>query len=315
LTVAAWTAAAIGCGGNAFEAGAAGSDSGGAIEGASDGASTGDGEPPSDSGAPQDARGSLDSAVAPDSASTFDSSPPMEAAPPTWCTGHTEVFCDDFDDYPSINALLGGTTWPSYVQNKGFFALDTTNAQSPPHALRAVGDAGAQVLVVHALPALTRAPTRMRLEFDLRVNGAGNVGWLSAAGFAAIAFGSTIEDGYAGLAIGSGPVLAAAWSVSSDAGPTDAGAYATASGPSGSFPSAGQWAGRYALEIDFDATTHAGCIQVYQGPTAVLSPCLPVPPQVTAPSTISSALGDEAAGLGNTGTVDLEFDNVTFDVR
>jgi hypothetical protein len=292
LTVAAWTAAGVACGGDAFQSGPGDAGSH-ATEAGVEGGVLGDtGGGPADSGGP-----------------------PVEAGS-SWCSMQSPqpLFCEDFDEYASVNGLLGSATWSTNEQSKGTFGFDTTNALSQPNALEVTGGDGAQVLLVKTF-ASSGAPKRLRLDFDLRIDSAGKISTFSAAGFAAIAFGNTIDDGYAAIAIGNGPVLAAIWSLSTDAGASDAGAFMTANAPSGTFPSAGVWAGRYGLEITFGAVTGApGCIQVYQGPTPQLTPCLTLPSAITRPGAISIALGDVAGGLGFTGQVDMEFDNVTFDI-
>jgi hypothetical protein len=85
----------------------------------------------------------------------------------------------------------------------------------------------------------------------------------------------------------------------------------------GAFPTTGQWSGRYAIEIDYTGTGAAktACIQVYQGVTPLLSPCLALPTEFVTPRGLSIAIGDYAGGTGNVGSVGVEFDNVTFDEK
>jgi len=227
-----------------------------------------------------------------------------------WCSGRPEYFCEDFDETNDVSALLG--SWSNFEQSNGTFALDTMGSPpSPPNALRVTGADRAQVLVVKTFKAFASAPSRVRLEFALKVRSPGNVGYLSAVGFAAIAFGNTLDDGYAAMAIGNGPVLSAVWAQAADAGPGDAGPL-QASNAQGAFPSSGVWAGRFAIEIDYSGG--GGCVQIYQGPTALLSHCMLLPDSLSSPRVFSIALGDYTGGLGITGNVDLEFDDVTFDV-
>ncbi|MGO8996404.1 MAG: hypothetical protein ACLQVI_24075 [Polyangiaceae bacterium] len=241
-------------------------------------------------------------------------------AGPSWCASNTTtstVFCEDFDEYPSgaagISALLSSTTWPTFEQSGGTFSFDTSNPPSPPNAFVATGGSNAQMLIVKGLATPGASITTLHLEFDLRINEAGTVGLLSAAGLAAIAFGDSLADGYAALAIGSGPNLTAVWTLPADAGAANANSFKTQNA-TGSFPTTGQWSGRYAIEIDYTGTAAAktGCIQIYQGVTPLLSPCLALPAEFVTPHALSVALGDYAGGGGNTGTVDIEFDNVTF---
>jgi hypothetical protein len=257
----------------------------------------------------------------PDTGTPTEASSPVDAGS-SWCSGsanttNATVFCEDFDEYPSgaagISALLSSSTWPTFEQSGGTFSFDTSNPPSPPNAFVATGGSNAQMLIVKGLATPGAQITTLHLEFDLRINEAGTIGLLSAAGLAAIAFGDSLVDGYAALAIGSGPNLQAVWTLPADAGPASASSFKTQNA-TGSFPTTGQWSGRYAIEIDYTGTAAAktGCIQIYQGVTPLLSPCLALPAEFATPHTLSVALGDYAGGTGNTGTIDIEFDNVTF---
>ncbi len=263
-------------------------------------------------GAPEASGG--DTSVAPDVASPSDAGAPGEGGdggPAGWCGAHRgHTFCEDFDEYASINGLFGA--WSNFQQTNGTFSFDTSNAPSLPNALDVAGTSGAQVLVVKSFPPGIK-PTMIRLEFDLRFNSSGSVGLLSAVGLAAIEFGASVSDGYAALVIGSGPSLSAAWADSADAGASDAGTFKIASA-TGTFPATGVWSARYAIEIDY-GSSNTGCVQVFQGTTALLSPCMPLPPHLLHPTALSIALGDYAAGFGNTGNINVEYDDVTFDVR
>ncbi|HEY8038358.1 MAG TPA: hypothetical protein VIF15_01130 [Polyangiaceae bacterium] len=275
LTATAFTVGAGGCGGGSFSAGP-GDDGGGEVGSGEAGADAGGGD-----------------------------------AASHWCAGRPEMFCEDFDEAADVGSFLA--SWSTFEQNGGTFRFDTASAPSPPNALGVGGSNGAQVLAIKTFPLLTRRPRLVRLEFALRINSPGSVGLLSAAGFAAVAYGARLTDGFAAMAIGNGPVISAAWVAPGDAG-GDAGAFQTASAK-GAFPSLQVWAGRFAIEIDFGATAGAGgCVQMFQGPTALLDACLPLPPTLGDPRVLSIALGDSAAALGSTGNIDLEFDDVTFDV-
>jgi hypothetical protein len=245
-------------------------------------------------------------------ASSPEATAPVDAGA-SWCTGHTDTFCEDFDEYPTVTNLVGSTAWPNFEQAGGSFSFDTVNAPSPPNALEARGDDGAQVIIVKTFTGIAPTLARVAMTFDLRINSPGTSGLLSAAGFAAIAFGTSISDGYVALAIADGPTLAAFWADSTTAN-VDGGTFKPAIA-SGAFPSAGVWAGSYTLEIDYDAMNPTGCVQVYGGPSRLLSACLPLPPQFGHPTVLSIALGDVAGGAGRTGSVNVEFDNVTFDIR
>jgi hypothetical protein len=272
---------AAGCGGNAFTTGSGVVDA--AVEAA-----------PIDAG-PE---------AAPDAA------PPVDAGP-SWCATHPATFCEDFDEYPNVGSLLDMTTWPVNVQQSGSFAFDTLDAPSPPNALQVAGDDGAEVIIVKSFPALQKVPTKITLTFDLRINSPGAPGLLSAAGFAAIAFGNSINDGYVAMAIGDGPTLAALWVESTTTMPMDAGAF-KATPAMGAFPSTGIWLGSFSVEVDYNPPSPP-CLQVYRV-QPLLSSCVPLPPEFANPTVLSIVLGDVAGGTGHTGTVEVEFDNVLFNV-
>jgi hypothetical protein len=283
LTACAWTLAPVACGGNAFTAGNGG-----------DGGTTG-------VEAGQDGQGS-------------EAGPPQDAESTSFCHGRLERFCEDFDEYATVNDFLGSSKWTTFQQTMGAFHLDTQNALSPPNALHVTGSDHAQVIAVKAFDALPNPLHTMTLAFDLRVNSpVPNVGILSLAGLAAISFGSSIDQDVVAFAVaGTPPVLEAAWLASADAGATDAGNYGMGNF-SGPFPQSDSWTARYSLVIDYTKTA-GGCLQVYAGTTAELAQCLPLPASFGTAKTVSIAIGDYTALLGNTGTVDVEFDNVTFDV-
>jgi hypothetical protein len=256
------------------------------------------------------ATGTPEAGVAADSALFAETAAPSDGGA-SWCSGQgAHTFCEDFDEYTNVTALLGA--WSTFEQTGGgSFTFDTVSAPSPPNALEVMGPNGAQVLVIKTFP-LAKQPAVLRLDFDLRINSSGSVGFLSAVGLAAIAFGGALSDGYAALTIGDGPTLSGEWTDSVDAGPSDAGAFKT-SNATGAFPAGGVWAARYAIEVDYTST--GGCLQIYEGITALLSPCLALPPHLLHPASVSVALGAYAGGLESTGVINVEFDNVTFDVQ
>jgi hypothetical protein len=51
------------------------------------------------------------------------------------------------------------------------------------------------------------------------------------------------------------------------------------------------------------------------GAMKLLSTCLPLPAEFAMPKVLSIALGDVSGGLAKTGSVEIEFDNVTFDIK
>jgi hypothetical protein len=280
LAACVWTLA--GCGGSAFTAGSGGDGGKISVEAGSD------------------AQGS-------------DASPPQDAGSTSFCKNRPERFCEDFDEYTTINDFLGSSKWTTFQQTMGAFHLDTQNALSPPNALHVTGSDHAEVLAAKAFDDLPSPLQTLTLAFDLRVNSPPpDVKLLSLAGVAAFSFGSSIEDDVVGLVVGNGtpPVLQAAWLVNADASAA-ANNYAigTLTGP---FPQSDSWSARYSLVIDY--TQHpAGCLQVYAGATAQLAQCLLLPASFGSMKTVSIAIGDYAALLGDTGLVDIEFDNVTFD--
>jgi hypothetical protein len=290
--LAAIAGVAAGCGGAAFTAGDAGAGPGtdAAVEaatGAESGAEAGEG-----------------------------AAPPVDAGT-MWCSGHTETFCEDFDEYTSIATLPGGATWPTYNQTNGGFQFDTMNAPSPPNALQVMGDDGANVLIVKTFApdadgGLPQTVQKVTLTFDLRVNSAGPPALTAVSAFAAIAFGTSISDGYVAMAIATGPSLAAFW-VQSASTNLDAGSFKPAFAMS-TFPTLGTWAGSFSLEISYAANPN-GCVQVYRGVTPELATCLPLPPEFASPKLLSIALGDVSGGFGKTNQVNLEFDNVTFNIK
>lgn len=283
LTACAWTLA--GCGGSAFTSGGGG---GGGTVGTEAGA---------------DGQGA-------------EAGPPQDAGSTSWCKGRTERFCEDFDDYATVNDFLGSSKWTTFQQSMGAFHLDTQNALSPPNALHVTGSDHAQVLAVRTFDGLPDPLQSITLAFDLRVNSPlPNVGVLSLAGLAALSFGSSIEQDVVALAVGNGtpPVLQAAWLSSADGGASDAGTYAIAN-LTGAFPQPDSWSARYSLVIDY-SHGGGGCLQIYAGSTAQLAQCLQLPQSFAGAKSVSIAIGDYATLFASTGLVDIEFDDVTFDAR
>jgi hypothetical protein len=238
---------------------------------------------------------------------------PQDAAMSHWCDTQHKLFCADFDEQSDFTTLAA--SWTTYSTTNGKFSLVTSNNNpSPPNSLEIVASDHANALLEKQfVPAVNRRPARARLEFDLRIDQAAGVGLLSAAGFAAIAIGTSTSDGVVAMAIGNGPTLAAAWVNQADAGASDAGTYGAANSTQ-PFPPTNMWSGRYALEIQYPATGPA-CAQIYAGGTALLASCVPLPPQLSNPRQFVIALGESAGGLGNTGLIQLQFDNVTFDLQ
>lgn len=295
------TVAVAGCGGGAFSV--VPPDAGAAVDSSAVDSSAG-----GDTGA-ADAPGDT-------AAQAADAGPDGDAAssPDHWCAGQTALFCEDFDEQTNVTPFLA--TWTTDQTTGGTFAFDTSaDVPSPPNALRVTGASGAQVVVLQS-ESLMAHPKTVRLTFALRVNSAGTVDLLAAAGFAVLSYGLKLSDGYVAMAIANGPSIAAVWTAPADAGASDAGPFQLTKSSS-AFPTAMTWAGSYTLEIDFTGATAggaAGCLQAYVGPTPLLASCMPLPPSLSNPSVLAVGIGDYAGGLGGTGDIDLEFDNLTLDV-
>jgi hypothetical protein len=309
-----FSAAACGfqaCGGSAFSTG--GGDDGGAVESGSGGGSGSSGG--SSSGGSSSSGGGSGSSSG--SSGSGSSSGILEAGPPLrWCEQspqNDKMFCEDFDNHLDAPSFLA--SWSTSEEINGTFSFDRVGVPSPPNALHVVANTSATVLAVKTFLTLPAHPSKARLEFDLRINSPGSVGVLSGAGFAAIAYGPSIDSGYAALAITNGPALTAGWAAPGDAGASDAGTFQSASSTA-PFPPTQSWAGRFAIEIDFPlSSTTTPCVQIYQGLTALLKQCMALPPSMSDPSVLSVIVGDDAVGFGATGVIDLEFDNLWFDVR
>jgi len=229
----------------------------------------------------------------------------------SWCSSRTPLFCEDFDEYATINDLYASSKWTSHSETAGSFRLTTsTSPPSPPNSLEVIGGDGAAVLLVKTFEPLATTAKHARLEFDLRIDSPGTPGLLVAGGFAAISFGTGIDDGYVALVVANGPQLAMAWGTSADAGlRVDAGTAGLAHVMT--FPASGRWADRFAIDIDYTQS----CVQVFDGTSPQLGSCVPLPPELLARRTLSIVLGDYVVGLGNVGQMDLEFDDVTFDTQ
>ncbi len=229
----------------------------------------------------------------------------------SWCSSRTTLFCEDFDEYRTIDDLYASPNWSSHSETSGSFHLTTTTSPpSPPNALEVIGDEGAAVLLTKTFQPLAASAKHARLEFDLRIDNPGSPGVLVASGFAAISFGAGINDGYVALVIANGPQLAMAWGIAADAGLKGDGGTAGITHVI-TFPAAGRWADRFAIDIDYTQS----CVQVFDGTSPQLGACVPLPSELLARHTLSIVLGDYVVGLGSVGQTDLEFDDVTFDTQ
>jgi hypothetical protein len=240
-----------------------------------------------------------------------DAAPTDAADGGSWCSSRTTLFCEDFDEYGTINDLYGSGKWSNHSETSGSFRLtSSTSPPSPPNSLEVIGGDGADVLLVKTFNPLAASAKHARLEFDLRIDTPGSPGPLVAAGFAAISFGVGINDGYVALVIGDGPQLAMAWGTANDAG------LRGDAGTSGithvmTFPAAGRWADRFAIDIDYTQS----CVQVFDIMSPQLGSCVPLPAELLARRTLSIVLGDYVVGFGSVGQIDLEFDDVTFNAQ
>lgn len=229
----------------------------------------------------------------------------------SWCASQTKLFCEDFDEYTTIDDLYASGKWTSHAETAGSFRLtSSTSPPSPPNSLEAIGGDGAAVLLVKTVAQLLQGVKHARLEFDLRIDNPGSPGYFVASGFAALAFGTGIDDGYVALVIGNGPQLEMAWGIAGDAGLRGDGGTEGISRVT-TFPASGRWTDRFAIDIDYAQS----CVQVYDGTSAQLGSCVQLPQELLARRTLSIVLGDYVVGLGSVGQIDLEFDDVTFDAN
>ncbi|HEY1694265.1 MAG TPA: hypothetical protein VGG39_18980 [Polyangiaceae bacterium] len=306
-------AAAIAACGQGFTAGGA---SGGGDAGP-DVANTGDDEVDTGTGSSSGSgsSGGNGEAGPPHEASVSDGPSLSEGGNGDWCSDPQHVgsakFCEDFDENTLITGFLA-PPW-TYSENGASFSFDHLGVPSPPNALEVTTSSTSQVntLVVRSMPASVTSPTTQRLEFDLRIDQASGIGVTAAAAVAAILYGDTVDSGAVALAFGNGPTLSAVYLQAPDAGlPGFGSADAT-----GAFPTLGQWDGRFAIEITFNAGgsgTSGACAQVYVGAAPQLSPCLKLPSSLSHPAQASIALGVYSGGIGSTGTIGLRYDDVTY---
>lgn len=232
----------------------------------------------------------------------------------TWCATQRALFCEDFDRYASVTDLEN--SWGSYSVIGGQFSLLTGGSvPSRPNALHVATTVTSNVktLVAKTLAPLAVSPSKLHLEFALRIDKAENIGYLAGAAFAAILNGTEVSDG--GVAVAIGQALAGGSNVLEVAYVeplADGGTNVNAKAASGPFPQLGQW-GRYALDIQYStgASGRSGCARLLAAGVDLLASCMPVPASLSNPKTITVVLGVYSAGLfSNSGTVELGFDNV-----
>jgi hypothetical protein len=226
------------------------------------------------------------------------------------------LFCEDFDRFNDVGKFLG--SWTTYSISGGEFAFDgDNNVPSSPNALRVRTTATANVktLIAQNLPAFGAPPSKLRMEFALRINKAANIGALQGVAFAGFFNGSEITDGAVAMAIamplvGSVPQLEIGY-----VEPTgDAGVGFNAKASQNQFPGLNQWIGRYALDIQYSTGSagRSGCARLLAGGIDQLGGCLTLPASLSSPKTITVVLGAYSTGLfgNNSGDVEVEFDNL-----
>ena len=314
LAGAVLTVVACGSGFTSSTAGDGGSD-----------ASTADSGVATDSGSADSSSGGADSSMN-DTGATDGPGPPVEGGPgPSYCAMNTGkfTFCEDFDSYTSLTQLYG--QWPDYATTGGNFSFVTgLGAFSPPNSLEVLTSStkGVQTLIIHPMPPAGANVAKRRLEFDFYVDDVSGIGLASAAAVAAIVMGNDVNAGAVGIAFGNGLAASTPTFGAIYLGPQpDSGLPAFgSSNVQPPLPAMGQWDGRFAIEIDYGPSTvgpdggdtPSACAQLYIGPTAQLNPCLALPASLSHPGLASIALGVYSGGAGNTGTVGVTFDNVTY---
>jgi hypothetical protein len=226
---------------------------------------------------------------------------------PHWCDGQTALFCEDFDEVTKIDDFLNSWTTVSTVG--ATFSFDSSaGVPSSPNALRirTTSSTDVKALAVRQLAPFATRPSKIRLEFDLRIDAGDTVDVGSGAAFAAILTGTRVSDGIIGVEVGPGPAVLAGY--------IDATGTPSESALSGAFPTENQWLGRYAIEVTYStgaiSGNRTGCVQVLVGGTRQLPQCLALPPTLIDPPFVSVAFGVYGGGFASTGDVQLRFDNV-----
>ena len=237
---------------------------------------------------------------------------PGDAGPARWCDGQNVLFCEDFDGFASIDDLFN--TWTNVSTTGGTFSFDTgAGVPSGPNALRVrtTTASGVQTLAVQNLAPFAARPSKIRMEFDLRIDAADAVDAISGAAFAGILTGTKLSDGIIGLETSINPALT---------GPALYGGYIDSSGTDGEtafstpWPKENQWLDRFAIEITYSSTsagTRTGCVQIFVAGVKQMPACQKLSALLLDPPRISVVLGIYSGGLGTTGDIQLRFDNVT----
>lgn len=235
----------------------------------------------------------------------------------TWCDGKNSVLlCEDFDKYADVNDLFNA--WGNYSVIGGQFSFSTGGGiPTRPNALRVVTTSTSNVktLISKSIPAFATLPSKLHLEFTLRIDKAENIGYLAGSGFAAILDGTEITDGVVAITIGQALIGGAnVLGVAYIAPLSDGGSQIDSKTAQGPFPPTNQWIGRYALDIQYTtgATGRSGCARLLAAGTSLTDSCLSLPPSLSSPKAVSVVLGLYSAGANpNSGNLEIEFDDVT----
>jgi hypothetical protein len=224
------------------------------------------------------------------------------------------LFCEDFDRYNDVNELLNAPGYNySLVGGQFGFATDGS-VPSKPNAFRITSTAQTDVttLLANTLPAFNALPSRLRIEFTLRINKA-EVGWLAGGAFVALLNGKEVSDGGVAIAV-AGNISGLPQLLMAYVGPAADSGTAFGTEPArGAFPSLNQWIGRYAIDIQYSAasTGRTGCAHLMAGGAELLAKCLALPASISSPRQVTVVLGLYSAGLfSNVGNVEIELDNV-----
>ncbi|HVU05100.1 MAG TPA: hypothetical protein VHE30_25295 [Polyangiaceae bacterium] len=305
------------CGGDSFSGapagvngGASGSGGGGSAGSASGGTGGGGGSASGGGGATAGGGGTTGSGGASGAPGAGGAGVGTDAGPAHWCDDKHALFCADFDEFTTVDALLNSFT--TYSTVGADFSLDSgAGVPSSPNALRirTTSDKDVRGIVVQKIAPFSTPPDHVRLEFSLRVDAGGSVAFLSGAAIVALFMGDDVTDGAIALEVGNGPTLSAAYLE-----PQAVGGFGTSNVP-GLFPKPNQWSGRYALDVTYGASPdvdggRTGCLELLLGGVPQLTPCLKLAKSLVDPAFVSVALGVYSGGLGQTGDVQIRLDDV-----
>jgi hypothetical protein len=238
-------------------------------------------------------------------------------APKTWCTGQNVLFCEDFDRYTDINELLNAPGYNYSLVGGQFSLASDGSAPSKPNSLRMMTTAQNDVktLLAHTLAPFASLPSRVRVDFSLRVNKVENLGALAGAAVVALLNGREVSDGGVAIAVGA-DILARSQALLAYVGPTpaDGGTPGFGTEPvQGAFPPLNQWIGRYAIDIQYSgsSTARTGAADVLAGGASLLQKKLVLPANLSSPREITVVMGFYSAGFfSKSGDLEVELDNV-----